>query len=36
MIVFHGGNGLEIRPKGKREINWMFSHGMSIYFWVNI
>lgn len=36
MIVFHGGNGLEIRPKGKREINWMFSNGMSIYFWVNI
>lgn len=36
MIVFHGGNGLEIRPSGKKDINWIFSNGMSIYFWVNI
>lgn len=36
MIVFHGGNGLEVRPSGKKDINWVFSNGMSIYFWVNI
>ena len=36
MLVFHGGRGLEICPCKGKEINWLFSNGVSIYFWINL
>ena len=36
MLVFHGMRGLEITPIHRKNIHWLFSNGLSIYFWINL
>ena len=35
MLVFNGKRGLEIQNPFKQNT-WIFGHGMSIYFWINL
>ncbi len=35
-MVFHGEKGLELTPLGKAPLKWIFSHGMTTCFWINL